>query len=425
VRPASSVAVVSGVVLLAVLCACTGSGASTEHAVLSVRPSSALVDAPLRIALHGLKAGQRVTITARAISAPGPGTPARPESSTATFHATSSGTLDTAKAKPSAGSYTGLEAMGLFETLHPADAASYVDHLPGAGQQVTLTATAAGKTLARTTVVRHPMAPGVRSTTFTTGQTGFDGEMFTPPASSGRHPAVLHFGGSEGGNVGTLPAALLASHGYPALSIAYFKAPGLPASLSQIPLEYFANALRWLAQQPGVDPHRLVVYGVSRGSEAAMLLGAHYPSLVSGVIALVPSNVAVPAFPSLNGPAWTLHGRPLPYQAQLGPAVLTPHAAIPVEKIRGPLLLDCGGVDAVWPSCPMATAIIDRRKAHHVPYRDRLLTFPDGGHGVGAVWPYVAFGETADTAGGSLFANARARAAAWPQILDYLHQLTN
>ena len=40
-----------------------------------------------------------------------------------------------------------------------------------------------------------------------------------------------------------------------------------------------------------MDPRRLVVDGVSRGSEAALLLGLRYPKLIGGVVALVPGNV--------------------------------------------------------------------------------------------------------------------------------------
>ena len=78
------------------------------------------------------------------------------------------------------------------------------------------------------------------------------------------------FGGSEGGQ-GFSPviAGLFASHGYPALSVAYFGAPGLPKTLSSIPLEYFTGALTWLRKQPGVDPSRVWIYSGSRGSEAA------------------------------------------------------------------------------------------------------------------------------------------------------------
>jgi hypothetical protein len=58
-----------------------------------------------------------------------------------------------------------------------------------------------------------------------------------PASAPARRPALLIFGGSEGGLSGTLIAALLAAHGYPALALAYFNAPGLPATLSDIPLE--------------------------------------------------------------------------------------------------------------------------------------------------------------------------------------------
>jgi hypothetical protein len=51
----------------------------------------------------------------------------------------------------------------------------------------------------------------------------------------------------------TEAASLLAMNGYPALALAYFAAPGLPATLAGVPLEYFARAVRLLRAQPGVD----------------------------------------------------------------------------------------------------------------------------------------------------------------------------
>ena len=50
-----------------------------------------------------------------------------------------------------------------------------------------------------------------------------------------RRPAVLIIGGSQGGLSSPLLAAALAGHGYPVLTIAYFAAPGLPASLCGYP----------------------------------------------------------------------------------------------------------------------------------------------------------------------------------------------
>ena len=89
--------------------------------------------------------------------------------------------------------------------------------------------------------------------------------------------------------------------------------------MRDIPLEYFARALRRLRARPDVDLRRVAVIGVSRGGEAALLIGATYPRLVHGVVALVPSNVVNPTLDG-HSAAWTVHGRPVPHVsgAELG-----------------------------------------------------------------------------------------------------------
>jgi hypothetical protein len=70
-----------------------------------------------------------------------------------------------------------------------------------------------------------------------------------------------------------------------------------------------------------------------------LLIGATYPDLVNGVVAGVPSS-RVGHTPAGAAPAWSLHGRPIP-----------PGEEIPVERIRGPVLMNCGGQDGEWPPC--------------------------------------------------------------------------
>lgn len=287
---------------------------------------------------------------------------------------------------------------------------------------------------ARTTITRRFRASGVRVTKLRPATSGFYGDFFAPPGSfRGQRPAILEFGGSEGGLSTTFAAALHASEGYPTLALAYFREPGLPRNLLRIPLEYFAKALRWLAAQPGVNPRKIVVQGVSRGSEAAQLLGIHYPRLVHAVIALVPSNGAVcgikPRFPGTQtyrcaGPAWTFRGKPVPYVK--GSSFVPPNPyPFPDERIDGPIFLVCGGHDNLWPSCSMSERIVSRLRAHHFPHKVTFLKYPDAGHGVGSLIPYYPGPDDFKLAGATPQANQYARANAWPKLEAFLGAIRN
>jgi dienelactone hydrolase len=221
---------------------------------------------------------------------------------------------------------------------------------------------------------------------------------------------------------------VLASRGYPALELAYFGVRGLPQELRDIRLEYFAAALRWLAMQPGVDPSRLVVLGASRGGEAALLIGATYPQLVHAVVAYVPSSVVTSACCSgVPGAAWTLGGRPIPYAGQ--PGVSDEEAAIPVERIGGPVRAIGGGFDALWPSGLFVQQIVARAREHG--RADVVgLDYLTAGHALGVGVPDFPLATVATSRdgrrlplGGSKAADARARAASWPKVLALLASL--
>jgi dienelactone hydrolase len=289
---------------------------------------------------------------------------------------------------------------------------------------VRLTLAEAGRTLTRASTTRMLIAHAEGERSLRPRTAGFYGEMFDPARMPTRKPAVLLFGGSEGGLATKDIAALLAARGYPTLALAYFAERGLPRGLIRIRLEYFAHALRWLARQPGVDRTRLVVAGVSRGSEAAQLLGIHYPQLVHGVVALVPSNTAQCGIPRYTGqlvrcigPAWTLRGRAIRY-ADFASPYATP--ALADERINGPIFLDCGGQDPLWPSCPMAHAIVARLREHRFRHDVTLLAYPNAGHGVGYLLPNVPFYLAT---GGTALADQRARTDAWPRLLAFLRSL--
>jgi dienelactone hydrolase len=228
---------------------------------------------------------------------------------------------------------------------------------------------------------------------------------------------------------------MFAAHGYPVLSLAYFGASGVPATLERIPLEYFARAAALLARQPGVDPRHVLAWGVSRGGEAAMLLGVHYPQLVHGVIATSTSDHVYAGLPDAHAPAWTLHGRPFPFGSasdfSIPGAPSSPASVIPVERIAGPVITVCGAADALIPSCPFAEAIAHRRGDRGTRLGDIHLAYPRSGHLVGGLDSYFSTttvdGRVANgsvlSLGGTIVDNAEDAGTAHSRLLAFLAAL--
>ena len=267
---------------------------------------------------------------------------------------------------------------------------------------------------------------------------------------------VITVGGSSGG-LWEIPAALLASHGFVTLTLAYFGIAPLPSGLAEIPLEYFGTAIRWLQRQEGVQPQSLAVLGPSRGGELALLLGATFPE-VRAVVAYVPSGAlwmgirvgdTAPAEPI---PAWTLNGRPLPfmwrgiaadainwahrpialspgYVAALRDSDIVEQATIPVEQTRGPILLISGQADHMS-SPKLAEIAVRRAQQYNFAFPLEHLSYPDAGHML-ANLPYLPTtirhsrhpirGVDVDF-GGTSAGDAFARGDSWPRVLEFLQK---
>ena len=259
---------------------------------------------------------------------------------------------------------------------------------------------------------------------------------------TGARPAILLLGGSEGG-LGSATdgeAQLLAKQGFAVLALAYYRLPGQREKLELVPIESFTRALDWLKTQPGVDPARLAMMGTSKGAEAALLVASRRPD-VRAVVAAVSSHMVWQgfdwSFAPVNTSSWSAGGKPVPFLPIItvgwsgdvyGPALKTagqhPDAAIPVERINGPVLLLCGEEDSLWPSCPMARAAKARRDQAGRGAATGLRAYRDAGHfGVG---PPLAKGKDVPWMitlfGGSKDGNVAARADGWPRTLAFLQQ---
>jgi uncharacterized protein len=229
---------------------------------------------------------------------------------------------------------------------------------------------------------------------------------FYTPKTSGRFPTIITIGGSMGGiDHANYYASQLVGAGYAALALAYFGMDHLPSHLEEIPLEYFKNAIDWLHSNSLVDPEKIGILGVSKGGEAALLIGATYDA-IRNVIAVAPSHAS---FQSIDGrwfekarpkPSWTLNDKPVPYIpyqvdntyvekygfllglyiASLQDQRAVERATIHVEKINSPILLLSGKDDTIWPSSMMCDLIIERLKQHHFPFPYQHISYDNAGH---------------------------------------------
>lgn len=390
---------------------------------LAVTPSPVMQDEQATVRASGLNPGEHVVIRAELKDDDG-----HPWSAQAEFAADADGNVDTGRQAPVKGSYRTVSAMGLVWSMRPdaGDVRMYkmpreVDPLP-----ITFQLLIDRKEAARVQVEQLAMKEGVRQVNL---EGALSGRLFLP-AEAGPRPAVLVVGGSEGGTP-LRRAAWLASHGYVALALCYFKCPGRPQALESIPLEYFGQALIYLMHRPEVDGERMAVMGTSRGGELALQLGSMYP-ILKAVVAYVPANVRYLAccgfmYPR---PAWTWKGQPLAFAVPRDRDNLAEQAAavIHVEQTRGPILLIGGEDDFVWPSAEMVTAVADRLAKLHFEYPVVVLKYPHAGHRAGMPMILPTWNEgimrprigLPAGIGGSAEGNAESTLDAIPKVLKFL-----
>jgi dienelactone hydrolase len=217
---------------------------------------------------------------------------------------------------------------------------------------------------------------------------------------------VVVLGGS-GGGADHDAAALYASHGFAALALAYFRAPGLPRGLVNIPLEYVGRAIDDALDT--VRPPKDFV------AVAGTLAKKPIPDLFAGNprVDWTDSKQEVSLVPG--------------YLAAMKDAPSVERATIPVERIRGPVLLVTGKDDRLAPRFELAEIARRRLEQHRHPRPYEHLCYENAGHTVAP--PYVP--ATEDTfvhpvskevmaLGGTTEGRAHANEDWWPKALAFL-----
>jgi dipeptidyl aminopeptidase/acylaminoacyl peptidase len=207
-------------------------------------------------------------------------------------------------------------------------------------------------------------------------------------SESENQPLVVAFGGSEGGNIFASDKLKndrekFLQRGYAFLAVGYFGTESTPPSLDRISLNGIHDSiLSVIDKHPKIDKRKVVLYGGSRGGELVLNLASRYQDY-SAVIAVVPSNVSLPTrFGWGETSSWTFDDKEVRYissraangdffstlSKMLEDEEAVHHAAIPVERINGPILLLSATNDEVWPSTLMCNKIVERLQSQHFRY---------------------------------------------------------
>ena len=154
-----------------------------------------------------------------------------------------------------------------------------------------------------------------------------------------------------------------------------------------------------MSRHSRINKNKVALYGGSRGGELVLNLASRYQDY-DAVIAIAPSNVTLPTrFGWGATSSWSFFDEEVPYLASanaepggeffnelssmLEDEQAVSRAAIPVERINGPILLLSAKGDEVWPSTLMCSKMVERLKSKHFSYQVEHIPL-EGSHAAAA-----------------------------------------
>ena len=370
---------------------------------LQVQPLNALCDARISIGLSGLPPASKVKISARMHL---PWAQGVLYESVAWFTADADGNLNLSTQKPDSGDYDFKDSMGLILSLKRVKG-EFKDVMQNIAvdQSLFIDMTAeCGPESSSVRLERRFISPELKSLKI---DDNFIGELFYTEHSGNK--TIIFLGGSSNEDLGTIlpPSAILASHGFNVLALAFFGQKGLNSTLAEVPLEYFEKVFAWLEKNPVTNCKEIYVYGGSIGAVLALLLASRYP-IIKKVVAVNPLAWCFQGLTLKRVSLWTYGGKSLPfvkfawgstlaylmgcfiknqpfgfaymYRKSLELANNREEARIKVENSNADVLLFGGQKDGWWDTHAACQRIMQELATHNYPHASEYITYENGGH---------------------------------------------
>ncbi|GER89628.1 acyl-CoA thioesterase [Dictyobacter vulcani] len=421
---------------------------ASQNMKLHITPLQAQVDQEVTLQLSHLAPHQEATISATTRDEAGVIWKAN-----ATFRADRHGNVNLATQAPLAGTYSQIDPMGLFWSMHPlVEERKQAFFSQTTLQPLAIYFNVATKNYSHIDLLYRRSFLSANSSVREVKEQGIIA-TYCQPSTPGSYPGVILLSGSSG--VSRIQeAALLANHGYCALALSYFGVPPLPQTLQEVPLEYIQTAIQWLQVAPQVNSKQIAIIGISKGAELALLAGATFPE-IQAIIGYAPSAAVHQGLGATEADrsersSWTYRAKPVPFlpyrptatfqdyvnhQQQIQAPIAfrdlyleslqhrddLEQALIAVEKIRAPVLLLSGEDDQMWPSTVFGEMINERLNTHRHPYPHRHIMYTHAGHKTGYPYMPTTINQARGYAyGGTPEGNAHATKNAWQTTLDFL-----
>jgi len=368
------------------------------------------------------------------------------------FTADSMGTVDLSKQKPNTGTYDFVDSMGLIVSMKSKNA----NALKKIGQNVSVDKSIFINIVAEceqdsvsVKLERLFMTREVKSYRISDE---FVGELFYTENTDNK--TIVFLGGSGSNLAVDSPiGAVLASHGFNVLTVAYFGEKGLPARLSEIPLEYFERVFTWLSKNPITNGKEIYLLGISKGGELSLLLASRYP-FITKVAGFAPHAYCFQGLAFKNVSSWTYGGKSLPfiqlknhwafanmvgcfirnepfgftytYKKGLNAARNKEAARIKIENAKADLLLFAGKQNNMWNSYDGCVQIVDTLRKCNYQHIYDLIAYEDAGEPFYVPYVIPVSETTLKIAprlmlsmGGTLKANAHAQSDSWEKAIAF------
>jgi pimeloyl-ACP methyl ester carboxylesterase len=370
---------------------------------LDVFPLRGLCDERVSIKVYDLPPSARVAMGASLVF---PWAKNVRYESSAVFEADANGNLDLSTQKPISGSYDSMDSMGLLLSLRRVCGKfkKVLENISVNDNLIIDITTECGQDCARVQLERLFMSPEVKSLKI---NDEFVGELFYSENNSNK--TIVFLGGSSNKELCTIvpPSALLASHGFNVLALAFFGTKGLNSALAEIPLEYFEKVFAWLAKSPITRCKEVYVYCGSIGGILGLELASRYP-VITKVVASNPLAWIIQGLSFKRASLLTQGGKSLPfikfslgaffsslihcfmknepfgfaytYRKSLAKAGNKEQARIKLENSNADILLFGGQKDGWWDtheSCLKLMEVLAERNYQHAY---EYVTYEYGGH---------------------------------------------